>query len=119
MKIVAITLLLLCAAPDGGVPTQAQQQYFDEAAALKKQKNFERAKVKLEKCIKLKPEFPACFRLLASVHASIATRDKSRPEMEKARKYYERFTELEPEGPYSPPMGDWGGLELPPPRPIP
>ena len=98
----------------------AAQQLFNEAAARNNDNKLEQATVKLEKCVKLKPEFPPCFRLLGAVHAAIATRDQSVPEMEKARTYYERFIDLEPPTPEpqnpsgSPsPMGDWGGLPLP------
>lgn len=69
---------------------------FKEAADEKKAKNYERAALRLEKCIKTAPQHHPCYRLLGSVYASIATRDQSASDMEKARKYYERFLEVAP-----------------------
>lgn len=69
---------------------------FKEASDEKKAKNFERALSRLEKCIKISPQYHPCYRLLGSVYASIATRDQSASDMEKARKYYERFLEVAP-----------------------
>ena len=52
--------------------------------------------MRLDKCVKTAPQYHPCYRLLGSVYASIATRDQSASDMEKARKYYERFLEVAP-----------------------
>ena len=69
---------------------------FKEATDEKKAKNYERAAMRLEKCIKISPTYHPCYRLLGSVYAFIAGRDGSAADMEKARKYYERFIEVAP-----------------------
>lgn len=69
---------------------------FKEASEEKKAKNFERAAVRLEKCVKIAPSYHPCYRMLGSVYAAIATRDQSAADMEKARKYYERFLVVAP-----------------------
>jgi tetratricopeptide (TPR) repeat protein len=69
---------------------------FKEASDEKKAKNYERAAMRLEKCIKVSPTYHPCYRLLGSVYAFIAGRDGSAADMEKARKYYERFIEVAP-----------------------
>lgn len=76
--------------------TAEAEALFKEAADEKKAKNFERAALRLEKCIKVAPRHHPCYRLLGSVYASIATRDSSASDMEKARKFYERFVEVAP-----------------------
>jgi tetratricopeptide (TPR) repeat protein len=76
--------------------TQEAEALFKEASDEKKAKNFERAVVRLEKCIKIAPQHHPCYRLLGSVYASIATRDQSAGDMEKARKFYERFLDVAP-----------------------
>lgn len=69
---------------------------FKDATDEKKAKNYERALARLEKCLKVSPRYHPCYRLLGSVYASIATRDQSAGDMEKARKWYERFLEVAP-----------------------
>ena len=76
--------------------TQEAEALFKEASDEKKAKNYERAVVRLEKCIKIAPQHHPCYRLLGSVYASIATRDQSAGDMEKARKFYERFLDVAP-----------------------
>ena len=76
--------------------TAEAEALFKEASDEKKAKNYERAVVRLEKCIKIAPQHHPCYRLLGSVYASIATRDQSAGDMEKARKYYERFLDVAP-----------------------
>lgn len=72
------------------------ESLYKEASEEKKAKNFERAAIRAEKCIKLVPSYHPCYRMLGSVYASIATRDQSANDMEKAKKYYERFLEVAP-----------------------
>ena len=72
------------------------ESLFKEGNDEKKAKNFERAAIRLEKCIKVAPGYHPCYRLLGSVYASIAQRDNSLSDREKARKYYERFLEVAP-----------------------
>ena len=82
--------------PVANAKTAEAEALFKEAGDEKKAKNFERAVVRLEKCIKIAPQHHPCYRLLGSVYASIATRDQSSSDMEKARKFYERFLEVAP-----------------------
>jgi tetratricopeptide (TPR) repeat protein len=69
---------------------------YSEASIERKAKNFERAAIRLERCIKIAPSYAPCYRLLGSTYASIASRDGSAADNEKARKYYERFLEVAP-----------------------
>lgn len=82
--------------PAANAKTAEAEALFKEASDEKKAKNYERAVVRLEKCIKISPTYHPCYRLLGSVFASIATRDQSAGDMEKARKYYERFLDVAP-----------------------
>jgi pSer/pThr/pTyr-binding forkhead associated (FHA) protein len=76
---------------------------FKEASDEKKAKNFERAAIRGEKCIKTAPSYAPCYRLLGTIYASIAQRDNSLSDREKARKYYERFLEVaQPDDEYVP-----------------
>jgi tetratricopeptide (TPR) repeat protein len=72
------------------------KKLFDEAAMEKKAKNYERAVLRLEKCLKIAPSFHPCLRQLGSNYAAIATRDQSARAMEKAREAYERFVAVAP-----------------------
>ncbi|MDP1826341.1 MAG: FHA domain-containing protein [Archangium sp.] len=76
--------------------TAEAEALFKDASEEKKAKNYERALVRLEKCLKVSPKYHPCYRLLGSVYASIATRDQSAGDMEKARRWYERFVEVAP-----------------------
>ncbi len=67
-----------------------------EAADEKKARNFEKAAMLLERCIKAAPSYHPCYRQLGSVYAFIAGRDGSANDMEKARKNYERFLQVAP-----------------------
>lgn len=69
---------------------------FKEGVALKKAKNFDAALDRLEQCIKIDPRYHVCYRMLGSVYASIAMRDQTARDMEKARKAYETFLEVAP-----------------------
>ena len=69
---------------------------FREASVEAKANNFERAALRLEKCVKIAPTYHPCYRLLGSVFASISSRDQSISDQEKARKYYERYLEVAP-----------------------
>ena len=82
--------------PLANAKTADAESLFKEASDEKKAKNYERAVVRLEKCIKIAPQYHPCYRLLGSVYASIATRDQSAGDMEKARKFYERFLDVAP-----------------------
>lgn len=72
------------------------EKLFNEAWSEKKAQNFERALVHLHKCVKTAPAYFQCYRLLGSVYASIAMRDQSAPDIERARQMYEKFLELAP-----------------------
>ena len=72
------------------------KKLFEEANAEKRAKNFERAVVRIEKCIKVAPTYHPCYRLLGSAYASLATRDQSARDMVKAKEAYERFLEVAP-----------------------
>lgn len=72
------------------------EQLYAEARAEHRAKNYERAAIRAEKCIKIAPRYHPCYRMLGSVYASIATRDQSASDMEKARRYYERFLDVAP-----------------------
>lgn len=69
---------------------------YKEANDEKKAKNFERAASRLERCVKVAPTYAPCYRLLGSVYASIAARDQSISDQQKARKNYERYLEVAP-----------------------
>ncbi len=69
---------------------------YKEANDEKKAKNFERAAARLERCVKVAPTYAPCYRLLGSVYASIAARDQSISDQQKARKNYERYLEVAP-----------------------
>ncbi|MFT3710385.1 MAG: FHA domain-containing protein [Archangium sp.] len=72
------------------------EKLFNDGNAERKAKNLESAAIRGEKCIKLAPSYHPCYRLLGSVYAAIATRDQSASDMEKAKKYYERFLVVAP-----------------------
>lgn len=72
------------------------QSLLDEAGQLNKSKNYEAATIRLERCIKIAPMFHPCYKVLGSTYARIASRDQSQSDMEKARKYYERYLEVAP-----------------------
>lgn len=80
-------------APKGAAEAQA---LLDEATGFSKSKNYESAALRLERCIKVAPMFHPCYRMLGSTYARLAARDGSQADMEKARKYYERFIEVAP-----------------------
>lgn len=69
---------------------------FKEADQERRARNFEKAALRLEKCVKLAPTYPPCYRLLGSVYAALAARDYSPSDMKKARTAYERYVELAP-----------------------
>ncbi|MEW5740556.1 MAG: FHA domain-containing protein [Myxococcota bacterium] len=79
--------------PKGSAEAQA---LLDEATALSKGKNYEAAALRLERCIKVAPMFHPCYRVLGSTYARLAARDSSAQDMDKARKYYERYLEVAP-----------------------
>jgi pSer/pThr/pTyr-binding forkhead associated (FHA) protein len=72
------------------------QSLLDEASQLNRSKNYEAATIRLERCIKIAPMFHPCYKVLGSTYARIASRDQSQSDMEKARKYYERYLEIAP-----------------------
>jgi ABC transport system ATP-binding/permease protein len=72
------------------------ESLYKEAADEKKAKNFERAAIRAERCVKIAPSYHPCYRMLGTVYAAIANRDQSANDMEKARKFYERFLEVAP-----------------------
>lgn len=76
--------------------TAEAQALLDEASMLNKGKSYEASVIRLERCIKIAPMFHPCYRVLGSTYAKIATRDSSQNDMEKARKYYERYLEVAP-----------------------
>jgi pSer/pThr/pTyr-binding forkhead associated (FHA) protein len=76
--------------------TEEAEALFREGQDLTKQKQFDSAVIRLERCIKIAPMYFNCYKQLGSVHAKIANRDNSSSDLEKARKYYERFLELAP-----------------------
>lgn len=67
-----------------------------EGTAEMKAGNLERAAIRVEKCIKVAPTYPACYKLGGSVYARISQRDQSLSDQAKAKKYYQRFVELAP-----------------------
>lgn len=76
--------------------TAEAEALYKEASEEKKARNFERAALRAEKCIKVSASYHPCYRMLGSIYASIATRDQSAADMEKAKKFYERFLEVAP-----------------------
>jgi tetratricopeptide (TPR) repeat protein len=72
------------------------QTLYDEASSLIKSKNYEAATIRLERCIRVAATFHPCYKLLGSSYARIAARNGSAADLEKARKYYERFIEVAP-----------------------
>ena len=72
------------------------ERLLAEATDEKRAKNYERALIRLQQCIKTAPAFHPCYRLMGSVYASIANRDQSASDLEKARQSYEKFLELAP-----------------------
>lgn len=85
------------AEPGKGDPRLVEAEaLFKEASDERKAKNYERAAVRLERCMKTLPTYHPCYRLAGSVYASIASRDQSAADMERAKKYYERFLEVAP-----------------------
>ncbi len=85
-------------APPLSAASKQAKRLFEEARTEKEAKHFERAALRLEKCIKLDPSWHPCYRMLGSVYASIAGRDQSALAMEKARRAYENFLEVAPPG---------------------
>jgi tetratricopeptide (TPR) repeat protein len=67
-----------------------------EIDAERKARNFDRAVSLGEKCIRAYPQAATCYRQLGSNYAALATRDQSATDMEKAKKYYQRFLEVAP-----------------------
>ncbi|MFZ5441085.1 MAG: FHA domain-containing protein [Myxococcota bacterium] len=67
---------------------------YKEANDEKKAKNFERAAIRVEKCMKVAPQYAPCYRLAGVIYASLAQRDGTAADRDKARKYYERFLEV-------------------------
>lgn len=67
-----------------------------EASELKKARNYERAIMRGEKCVKLAPSYYPCYRVLGSAYASIAARDQSIADQQRAKKNYEKYVELAP-----------------------
>jgi tetratricopeptide (TPR) repeat protein len=61
-------------------------------------KNYERAALRLERCVKLQPSAYPCYRMAGSTYARISARDGSTSDMAKAKKYYERYLEVAPAG---------------------
>lgn len=82
--------------PPPGEVLATAEQLFKEGSEEKRARNFEQAVLRLEKCIQIDPGYHACYRLLGSVYASIASRDQSASDMEKARHSYQRFLEVAP-----------------------
>ena len=79
-----------------GSKNEEAEALFHEAQDLSKAKSYDSAVIRLERCIKVAPGYFNCYKLLGSVYAKISGRDSSAPDMEKARRYYERFLELAP-----------------------
>lgn len=85
------------------VPVSADPRAADgeamskQASDDKKAGHLEAAVLKLEKCVKIAPGYLPCYRQLGSAYASIGSRDSSAAEMDKAKKYYEKYLELAPE----------------------
>ncbi|MGV3620239.1 MAG: hypothetical protein ACO1OB_05460, partial [Archangium sp.] len=75
--------------------TQAEALYR-EANEEKKARNYERAIVRAERCVKAVPDYYPCYRVMGSVYASISARDQSMADMKKARLAYQRYLELAP-----------------------
>lgn len=69
---------------------------FEEANTERRARNYELAARRLEKCTRIAPAYHPCYRLLGSVYASIAARDQSVADNEKARAAYQRFLEVAP-----------------------
>ncbi len=82
--------------PKTNAKTAEAEALSKEAADEKKARNFEKAAMLLERCIKASPTYHPCYRQLGSVYAFIAGRDGSSNDMERARKNYERFLQVAP-----------------------
>lgn len=65
-----------------------------EIAAERREQNFERAAIRAEKCAARFPTEAVCHRLLGAIYASLAARDQSAMDRERAQRAYERFLEL-------------------------
>jgi pSer/pThr/pTyr-binding forkhead associated (FHA) protein len=76
--------------------TRDAENLFKEAQDLIKRQELQAAKFRLERCIKLAPNYHPCYRSLGSTQAKIAARDRNPAEMEKAREYYEKYLEVAP-----------------------
>ncbi|MGV3621413.1 MAG: hypothetical protein ACO1OB_11385, partial [Archangium sp.] len=76
--------------------TTEAESLFKEGTEEKKAKNYERAVIRLERCVKIAPTYAPCYRALGSVYASISARDQTSGDLQKARKFYERYLELAP-----------------------
>jgi tetratricopeptide (TPR) repeat protein len=93
----------LALVPPSPAALSEAEALFDEAMRERKEKNYERAVLRLEKCIEIAPGHHPCYRLLGSTYAALATRDQSAADMEKARKYYEKYVAVAPpEDEYTP-----------------
>lgn len=68
----------------------------NEARMEVKAKNYERAAIVLNKCVKVLQTYPDCHLLLGSTYASIAARDNTSADMERARKHYKLFLDYAP-----------------------
>ena len=70
---------------------------YREGLLERRAKNFERAAIKLERCVKLDPTAHPCFMVLGAVYASIASRDQSMDAYRKARLNYLMYLKVAPE----------------------
>lgn len=71
------------------------ERLYAEASTARKEQRFEAAVSALQRCIRV-AAYPPCYRLLGSTYASIAMRDNSVADRDRARAYYQRFLEVAP-----------------------
>lgn len=70
------------------------REYIDAANGLRREKNYDAALARAEACVEMFPENATCWRVLGSVVASIAARDQSTRDQQRARAAYEKFLAL-------------------------
>lgn len=93
--------------PGAGAPAPARlaqdrrptaEDIAREGSAAQKARNFEKAIIHFNQCLKLSSTHLPCHRGLGASYAALAARDSNQADMDRARKSYERYLELAPPG---------------------
>lgn len=82
--------------PEPETAPVSSEALFNDSRVEHRARNYERAVMLAERCVRKDPKAAPCWRQLGSSYASIAARDQSMSDMEKARRAYERFLAVAP-----------------------